>query len=173
MDGKMFFIWVGIGVATHCIRTAYEILKFKKIIIPDKISFIIILSVMLLMWISWFNMCTADIYKIIIPDLVRFFGLVVFIAGIIIFLTALFTIKAVETHKGDLVTGGVYSKIRHPMYLSFILWLIGLSVFSGAVISFIVSIAFITNILFWKYLEEKELEIRYPTYNDYKKRTIF
>jgi protein-S-isoprenylcysteine O-methyltransferase Ste14 len=59
------------------------------------------------------------------------------------------------------------------MYLGFILWLIGFPVYIGALISFILSFVFIANVLFWRYLEEKELEERFPYYMNYKKMTIF
>jgi protein-S-isoprenylcysteine O-methyltransferase Ste14 len=100
-------------------------------------------------------------------------GLTAVIAGIIIFFTALFTIKALETYEGDLVKRGIYSKIRHPMYLSFILWLLGYSIFEGAAVSFIISLVFITNILFWRHLEEKDLELRFAQYHEYAKGTWF
>jgi protein-S-isoprenylcysteine O-methyltransferase Ste14 len=93
--------------------------------------------------------------------------------GAVIFLTALFTIKTLETYEGDLITKGIYSKIRHPMYLGFILWLIGFPLFYGALFSFFLSLPFIANVLFWRYLEEIELEKRFPPYGDYKKTTIF
>jgi hypothetical protein len=32
---------------------------------------------------------------------------------------------------------------------------------------------FIGNILYWRYLEEKELVERFPAYNTYKKTTFF
>ena len=57
--------------------------------------------------------------------------------------------------------------------VGFILWLIGFPVFCGAVFSFFLSLPFIANVLFWRYLEEKELAERFPAYRDYKKKTIF
>jgi protein-S-isoprenylcysteine O-methyltransferase Ste14 len=39
--------------------------------------------------------------------------------------------------------------------------------------SFILSFIFIANILFWRYLEEKELVKRFPGYAGYKKSTFF
>jgi protein-S-isoprenylcysteine O-methyltransferase Ste14 len=84
-----------------------------------------------------------------------------------------FTIKTLESYEGDLITKGIYSKIRHPMYFGFILWLIGFPIFFGALFSCILSFLFIVNVLFWRYLEEKELEKRFPSYPDYKKTTIF
>jgi len=93
--------------------------------------------------------------------------------GIISFLMGLYTIKTLESYKGDLITKGIYSKIRHPMYLGFILWLIGFPIFFGALFSLIISFLFIGNVLFWRYLEEKELLERFPTYSAYKKTTLF
>jgi protein-S-isoprenylcysteine O-methyltransferase Ste14 len=93
--------------------------------------------------------------------------------GILAFLTGLLTIKTLESYEGDLITKGIYSKIRHPMYLGFIFWLIGFPVFFGALFSFFLSLLFITNILFWRYLEEKELEKRFPSYLNYKETTLF
>jgi protein-S-isoprenylcysteine O-methyltransferase Ste14 len=128
---------------------------------------------MVVLWISWIVLCSADIYRIKLPDIVNYLGLFLFLIGVIIFLTALFTIKTLETYDGDLITKGVYSKIRHPMYLGFILWSIGFPIYYGAMSSFILSFVFITNILFWRYLEEIELDKRFPDYKQYKTKTLF
>jgi protein-S-isoprenylcysteine O-methyltransferase Ste14 len=95
------------------------------------------------------------------------------ITGLITFLSALITIKTLESYDGDLITYGIYSRIRHPMYLAFIFWLIGFPLLFGAVFSFIISFLFAMNILFWRFLEEKELEKRFPGYLNYRKTTIF
>jgi protein-S-isoprenylcysteine O-methyltransferase Ste14 len=104
---------------------------------------------------------------------VRFAGLAIAIIGMIAFLTGLFTIKTLESYDGDLITKGIYSKIRHPMYLGFMCWLIGFPFFYGGLFSFILALPFIANILFWRYLEEKELVKRFSGYMDYKKTTWF
>jgi protein-S-isoprenylcysteine O-methyltransferase Ste14 len=126
-----------------------------------------------LLWASWFALCSLDIYKIDLPGIVRYSGITLVGIGVIVFLTGLYTIKTLESYEGDLITKGIYSKIRHPMYVGFILWLIGFPIFSGAVFSFFLSFIFIANVLFWKYLEEKELEKRFSSYLEYKKTTIF
>ena len=128
---------------------------------------------MLLLWMSWFALCSLDIYKIQPNGIVRLLGVLISSIGIIVFLTGLFTIKTLESYEGDLITKGIYSKIRHPMYIGFILWLIGFPIFFGAIFSSMLSLIFIANILFWRSLEEKELSIRFTSYEDYKKTTIF
>ena len=173
MIKEPFYFLVIICVVTHIIRTIYEILKHRQVLIPNKFSFIIMFINMLLLWVSWFLLCKNDIYKIDLPSITIYMGIIISVLGLIMFLTALFTIKTLESYEGDLITSGIYSKIRHPMYLGFIFWLIGFPLIFEAIFSIILSLIFICNILFWRYLEEKELLDRFPTYLDYKKKTIF
>jgi protein-S-isoprenylcysteine O-methyltransferase Ste14 len=128
---------------------------------------------MAILWMSWFWICSHDIYRIHLSDIVRYSGALLIGIGIIVFFNALFTIKTLESYDGDLITKGIYSKIRHPMYLGFILWLIGFPVCFGAVYSVMLSFIFIANVLFWRYLEELELIKRFSSYKDYKKTTLF
>jgi len=173
MNKELFFGLVGICATTHIIRSIYEILKHKKVLEPNKLSFVIMFINMLILWGTWFALCSLDIYRINLPAVIRYFCLILCCFGIISFLMGLYTIKTLESYKGDLITKGIYSKIRHPMYLGFILWLIGFPIFFGALFSLIISFLFIGNVLFWRYLEEKELLERFPTYSAYKKTTLF
>jgi protein-S-isoprenylcysteine O-methyltransferase Ste14 len=173
MEKKLFFALVIVCSITHIIRFSYEILKHRQVIRPGKLSFTIILINMMLLWISWFFLCKLDIYQVSLPFVIRYFGIFLSVVGLILFLTGLSTIKTLESFEGDLITKGIYSKIRHPMYLGFILWLIGFPIYFGAIFSMFLSLLFIVNILFWRYLEEKELEQRFSGYKDYRKTTIF
>ena len=168
-----FFLLAIICLTSHIIRTIYEVLKHKQIVIPNKVSFILMFINMLILWVSWVLLCRFDNYRIDLPIFMTILGTIISSLGIIMFLTALFTIKTLESYEGDLITSGIYRKIRHPMYLGFIFWLIGFPLMFGALFSFIFSFTFICNILFWRHLEEKELVERFPFYLDYKKKTIF
>jgi protein-S-isoprenylcysteine O-methyltransferase Ste14 len=128
---------------------------------------------MVLLWTSWFLLCSRDKSDINLPAEINYFGILLVVIGIIIFLIALFTIKTFETYEGGLITNGIYSRIRHPMYLGFLLWLLGLPIFYGGVYSLIISIPFIINVLFWRHLEEIELQTRFPDYEAYKRKTFF
>ena len=173
MNNRNFIILVIVCMFTHIVRTVYEVLKHKKIIVAGKLSFAIIFINMALSWISWFNLCSADVYKINLPDVVRYFGFALNLIGVGLFFTALFTIKTLETYNGDLITKGIYSKVRHPMYLGFICWLLGAPLFFNGVISLALAVIFIANVLFWRHLEELELEKRFSRYKEYRVITIF
>lgn len=173
MKRDLFFILVVVCIVTHIIRTIYEVLKHKKLLKASNLSFVIVFINMLILWGSWVVLCSLDIHKIKLPATIRYFGLVLFCCGIISFLLGLSTIKSLESYEGELITKGIYSKIRHPMYLGFILWLLGSPIFFGALSSFILSFLFIGNVLFWRYLEEKELLKRFATYSTYMKSTLF
>lgn len=173
MDKTLFFILVTVCVVTQIVRLGYEILKHKKKLKPGKLSFVIVFTNMALLWVSWFVLCCLDIYKIHFPGFVRYLGLAIVIAGLAFFLIALLTIKSLESYDGDLMTKGIYSKIRHPMYLGFICWLVGFPIFSGALFSIFLALPLLANVLYWRYLEGIELEERFPSYKDYAKTTLF
>jgi protein-S-isoprenylcysteine O-methyltransferase Ste14 len=128
---------------------------------------------MALLWMSWFELCANDIWRIEPNNFIKYLGILLFGLGIIMFFIALLTIKTLENFEGDLITKGIYSVTRHPMYVGFILWLIGLPLFFGAVFSLMLSFIFILNILFWRHLEEIELAKRFTSYAEYKKKTLF
>ena len=71
-----------------------------------------------------------------------------------------------------LVTTGVYSKVRHPMYSAHILWGIGNAlVFTNWIIGPLMLIFQIPFFMYRIPREEKLLESQFEEYSDYKKRT--
>jgi protein-S-isoprenylcysteine O-methyltransferase Ste14 len=173
MKKELFFTLVVVCILAHIVRLTYEIMKHRKTIRPGRVSFIIVFTDMIILWVSWFLICKYDYHEIHFPGIVRSAGLLLSFAGIIAFLTGLFTIKTLESYEGDLITTGIYSIIRHPMYVGFISWLIGFPLYFESLLPLILSIFLILNVLFWRFLEEKELEQRFPSYRDYRKKTIF
>lgn len=173
MENNRFIILVIICLATHVIRTIYEILKHQNRIKATKTSFVIVFTNMLLLWASWFGLCASDPYSFEMPGLVEYLGIALVAVGVLLFIIALLTIKSLESYEGDLITKGIYSRIRHPMYLAFILWLIGLPVFYSAPVSMALAILLIINVMYWRHLEEIELLERYTAYREYRRTTIF
>jgi protein-S-isoprenylcysteine O-methyltransferase Ste14 len=102
---------------------------------------------------------------------IKYLGLIVFVIGSAFVILSHLRIKGYDS--GKLITTGIYSKIRHPMYLGFILWIIGFPLFMQSIVTFALSILWIPQILYWKISEEKSLEKKYEKYIEYKKRTWF
>jgi protein-S-isoprenylcysteine O-methyltransferase Ste14 len=173
MKTQLFLVLVAVCILAHLVRLVYEVLKHRKRIVPGRVSFVIVFTDMILLWASWFMLCRQDNFRVDVPVIVPWLGIVLSVTGIILFLTALFTIKSLETYEGDLVTHGIYSRIRHPMYLGFLCWLVGFPTIFGAGFAFLLSIPLIANVLYWRYLEEEELVMRFPAYATYRKQTLF
>jgi protein-S-isoprenylcysteine O-methyltransferase Ste14 len=173
MEDSLFLVLASVCAGTHFVRTIYEILKHKSLITANKLSFVIVFSNMALLWVSWFMICISESNRTALPEFLNYFGIALIIAGGIVFFTGLFTIKTLESYKGDLITKGIYSKLRHPMYTGFILWICGGALIYGVITAIILAPLFIANVLYWRHLEELELEKRFADYSEYKKTTLF
>jgi hypothetical protein len=90
--------------------------------------------VMILLWMSWFGMCPLDPLQLALPGILRQIGLGLLIVGLVLALGALAQLRGVE-NIDYLVTTGLFSKIRHPMYTGFMLWILGWAVYHNAMIS--------------------------------------
>ena len=155
------------------LRTAFNILKYRKSKwAENKNIFRGILIVMFILWFSWFQMVFYDPVEMNIHDWVRYAGLALFIIGVSLFILSHIKMKGFED-RGHLVTEGIYSKIRNPMYLGFILWVIGLPIFMQGMAALASGVIWTAFFMYWKMLEEKELEEKYEGYEEYKKRTWF
>lgn len=171
---KLFDIFLTVSILTHIIRTSYELLKIRNKINPEnKILFSLIFGNMMTLWISWFFVCFGDPYKITLYPVIRYCGAGIFLAGVFLFVISLAQIKRFENYHGALITNGIYRYLRHPMYLGFIFWMAGSSLFSQSGISLLLTVIYTANIFIWKNLEEIQLKKVFPEYFDYMKRTFF
>ena len=59
------------------------------------------------------------------------------------------------------------------MYLGFILWVIGFPIFMEGLATLASGVLWTAFFMYWKILEEKELEEKYEEYKEYKKITWF
>jgi protein-S-isoprenylcysteine O-methyltransferase Ste14 len=128
---------------------------------------------MSLLWITWFSMCESDPFSFSLPAPVRYSGMALFVVGLLLFVLTLIKLKTLENYTGELVQDGIFSKIRHPMYLGFVFWIIGYAVFMQAGLSLLSALLWIANILFWCHMEERQLARRYSHYSAYKKKRCF
>jgi hypothetical protein len=70
---------------------------------------------MFLLWTSWFSLCPLDPWPIPLPDWLRRLGFGVCSLGLVLAIGALVQLRGLENVK-HLVTGGLFARIRHPMY---------------------------------------------------------
>ena len=124
-------------------------MKFKKNpLAENKIVFAVILGVMAILWFSWFQMCFFDPVKIAIPVFARVAGLLLFAVGVFLFIFSHMKLKGFED-RGELKTDGIYSKIRNPMYLGFIIWVIGFPIFTRSLLTLVSSPVWVAFFIFW------------------------
>ena len=171
---QIYIVLVIVFLLGLLIRFFYERLKLTgRIDSKTRLIFSIIFSVMMLIWASWFVMIPLDPWRLELPGTIRWLGIAVFILGLILAFGALFKLKGVENIE-FLATTGIFSRIRHPMYMGFILWILGWALYHGAIFSMIPGIIGIANILYWRNVEDSEMKARYgQTYTTYSNRTWF
>lgn len=169
-----YLFFLGLYMAGLITRTGYEILKKRgRVDRGSKVVFACVFAAMSLMWMSWFGMCPLDPLQFPLPEILRRVGLGVLVAGVGLVIGAFFQLRGLE-NIAHLVTSGLFSKIRHPMYTGFILLILGWAVYHSAAVSLAAGLAGIGNILYWRRLEEEELESRYgEVYREYRKGTWF
>jgi protein-S-isoprenylcysteine O-methyltransferase Ste14 len=169
-----FLILLVLYVACLTTRSTYEwFKKAGRVDLKNKILFLAIFTVMCLMWVSWFGMCPLDPYAISLPLAVRWIGFGVFLVGCGLAVGALIQLRGLEDID-HLVTGGLFSRLRHPMYTGFIFWILGWGVYHGGVVSLLVGLLGISNILYWRRLEDAAMVSRYgDLYREYRKGTWF
>jgi protein-S-isoprenylcysteine O-methyltransferase Ste14 len=93
--------------------------------------------------------------------------------GLVLAIGATIHLRGIE-NIDNLKTKGLFSKIRHPMYLGFILWIFGWAIYHGAVLSLCLGFVAIANIFYWQRSEERELESKYgKVYLEYRHNTWF
>jgi len=169
----IFLIAFAICLVCYILRTVFNISKHRKIKwTENRGTFIGILVIMFILWFSWGQMVFSDPIKMNIPDWVRYIGLALFIIGFSLFILSHIKLKGFED-RGHLVMKGIYSRIRNPMYLGFVLWIIGFPIFMQSLATLASGVLWIAFFMYWKMLEEKELEEKYKEYKEYKKRTWF
>ena len=154
------------------IRTSYHVLDNRgSKLAENKILLNALFVVMFFLWFSWFGMSMNGPYEMNLPLWARYTGLAMFIFGVSLFVISHLKIRGLESEK--LVTSGIYSRIRHPMYLGFIIWIIGFPMFMNALFVLASAIIWIPHILYWRMSEERQLTKKYEDYEEYKKKTWF
>ena len=166
-----FYFWIIILIISF-------ILAIILSIGPSKIhnSSIFGAIVVILFFISRIGIFISDETYLVLPYFLNFIiGIPVLILGIIIGILAEIQIKF-DSFSGaaegkTLITKGIYGKIRHPIYLSEILWPIGLVLIMGRFLSIFVVIVCAICLLAYIPIEEQNLiRVHGDKYKEYKKQ---
>jgi protein-S-isoprenylcysteine O-methyltransferase Ste14 len=169
-----YLVLINLCIIGIVIRTIYEILKKNdRVDTKNKIIFSVVFFGMGLVLISPPLFCSIDPIALDYSNGIRITGFMFVGLGILLAFGGLLQLRGLE-NIDHLITTGFYKKVRHPMYTGFIFWLLGWVVYYGAVISFIVIVICIIFILYWRFLEEKNMKIQYgEMYIEYIKTTWF
>ena len=169
-----YLIFLVTFLACLFIRTTYELLKDAGRVDPEnKLVFALIFAVMCALWASWFALCPADPFRGDLSGPAHWSGFVLFILGMVLAVGGVMQLRGLE-NIDHLVTTGLFSKLRHPMYTGFLLWILGWSIYHGALVSLAFGLFGIANILYWRRLEETRLLAQYgETYEQYQATSWF
>lgn len=169
-----YLLLAAIHILCMSVRTTYEVLKDRgRVDRKNPVLFGMVFTAMVVLWASWFALCPMDPAILSLSNVIRYAGLAVFLLGLMLAIGALVQLKGLE-NVNHLVTKGLFTWCRHPMYVGFIAWIVGWSVYHGAVVSFVLGMITTANILYWRRLEEKHLETQFgQAYRDYKRQSWF
>ena len=139
------------------IRTGYELLKKAGRVDPkSKVVFAVVFAAMCLMLLSWPFLGPLDPLLLSLPGIVRRVGLAGWVVGLDLAVGGLIQLKGLE-NIDHLVTSGLFSRLRHPMYTGFVPWILGWLIYHGGAANLAAGLICIANILYWRWLEEEKL----------------
>jgi len=161
-------------LACLIVRNIYELLKKAgKIDLNNKPLFAAIFLDMIVLWACWVALCPLDPSQVAFPGIMRSVGFGLFALGLVLAFGALAQLRGVE-NIDRLVTTGIFARLRHPMYTGFILWIIGWAIYHEALWSLLAGMAGIGSVIFWRWLEDEDLTVRYgDSYRTYRRKTWF
>jgi protein-S-isoprenylcysteine O-methyltransferase Ste14 len=76
-----------------------------------------------------------------------------------------------EGRQGELLTEGIYARIRHPRYVELLLWVLGYSLFANYLALYLAFLLSLPVVYLIVVLEERELRDRFGAeYDEYRRR---
>lgn len=167
-----YLILAGLCLIGLMIRNGYELLKKRgRADVENKVVFVVVFAAMVTMLATWPFVCALDPGRVVVPRGVRWVGLGMMAVGIALAMGGMIQLRGVE-NIAHLVTTGLFSRLRHPMYTGFILWIIGWVAVYGSMVSPVIGVVCIGSILYWRHLEECALESHYgDDYRIYRRGT--
>jgi protein-S-isoprenylcysteine O-methyltransferase Ste14 len=152
------------------LRCRYEVLTRRGVENPGER---LVIVAMFVLWPTWFAMTVLDPSSLGVPTQWRWIGLALTVVGAGMVVVAFGHLRAL-IHPEALVTTGLFTKIRHPVYLAFMLWLVAWPVYQDAAVSLAFGALGIAATLYWRHTEQLNLLEQYgDDYREYMKRTWF
>lgn len=172
---SQFLIAFIICLAGYIFHTVIHFFEYKGYEFAKSKTLQTMLTIIIFIgYFGWGFMIFLDPLRMNISNYIAIpLGLLIGLTGLVMF------ILSAKAKKGfyeldHLVTRGIYSKIRNPMYLGIILIHIGFPIAAKSLLTLISAIIWIPLILIWKYMEEQDLEKEFgKEYSEYKRRTWF
>lgn len=147
--------------------------RWREILIPFAVTFIYLGYP----WISYLPPPFNDYFLPGGPTLAFIIiGTVSNIAGIVVATLATFDLRYAFTifvEARDLITHGIYTKVRHPIYLGYVLSNVGICLILPKIGYAILCTTALILMVYRARLEERKLVGVFPGYRDYMRRTPF
>ncbi len=118
-----------------------------------------------------------DSMAIIFPEVLFWFGVVIFVIGAFITITAALQLNfnlspfPSPLPGSNLIENGVYKFIRHPIYTGLILSFFGFAIISDSGYRILITAVLFLLFYFKTIYEEKRLIEKFPNYLEYKSRS--
>lgn len=118
-----------------------------------------------------------DSMAIIFPEVLFWFGVVIFVIGAFITITAALQLNfnlspfPSPLPGSNLIENGVYKFIRHPIYTGLILSFFGFAIISDSGYRILITAVLFLLFYFKTIYEEKRLIEKFPRYLEYKSRS--
>jgi protein-S-isoprenylcysteine O-methyltransferase Ste14 len=153
-------------------RTVYEALKRAGRLDPrSREVFAVVFVGMIALLASWPALGWLDPWRIAVPGLLRLVGFTLVGVALLLAVGGVWQLRGLE-NIDHLVTTGLYSRLRHPMYTGFIAWIAGWLLSSGAVASLPLAVLCVASILSWRHHEERALVAQFgEAYGRYRQAT--
>jgi protein-S-isoprenylcysteine O-methyltransferase Ste14 len=139
----------------------------------SKVSHVIVPIVTFVGYFAWGLMMSWDPVRMGPSSYVALpLGLIMGLTGLVMLVAAVIA-KRGFGEVDHLVTTGIYSRIRHPLYLGLILVHVGFPLVARSVLTLISAAIWIPLIELWRHWEQQALEKRFGIeYAEYKRRTL-
>lgn len=118
-----------------------------------------------------------DLFEISIPEWLRYSGLLVLGLGIILGIVALAQMNTkispfpTPVSNGRLITNGVFSIARHPIYTALVFSGFGFGVYQASLFKILITLLLLFLFYYKSKYEEKLLIAKFSEYRNYKKKT--